>query len=514
MSSAPARPQSLRHWLAAYKIPILISLALCLLQIWQYPRGLEPADSGIKYIQVLDLIERGYSSVECVYRGQQFDPELKHLPMTYSTFYLHIVNGKCYVNFPFYFAYITAPFVQAFNAPGAYLIPLFALIACVFLFYHWANSAGMNTKLRNVFIVFLGLGSQMTHHSISMSEQTLAALLVCSGFYVIWLSELQQKSALILAGGLLLGLAAFFRQETVLFGIMVPLAFLIRKRTNGFKHAFLFVLTFGAVTLVQGAVNYSIWGMPLGLRSVQQMNEMSSFSAQRVMRMYLETFVYAQYCIGLFLAYPIFLLLGFTFKSVRLIPEQIKVTGLAVLLYVLLFPVAVTSHHGVFFGPRYFTPEMPLMLFLLFLTFEKHAGFLEGSGKLLRRVAYGFIVYSFAGAIFYHIGIHVANRKMRQANKVVEAFAEPVVIYRTQQLINAGFSSHQKKVNMVIYNAEDLRPLLLRLKSSGVKKATIVCATEAHGGDKNVIPPGVLDLVAPGEMGPAVDFRLQTFTIL
>lgn len=504
----------IRSVASVYKLPILIACALTLLQIWQYPRGLEPADSGVKYIQILDLIERNYSSVECVYRGQKFDPDLKHLPMTYRTFYLHIVKGKCYVNFPLYFAYLSAPLVQLFQTPGAYIIPLLSLVGCVFLFFHWANAVQMNARLRNVFLVFLGLGSQMTHHSISLSEQTLAALLVCSGLYVIWRSEVRQKPLLISAAGLLLGLAAFFRQETVLFGAVVPLAFLIQKRTAGLKQAVLFVLAFGSITLLQGVVNYSIWEMPLGLRSVQQMNEMGSFSIQRVLRMYLETFVYAQYCVGLFLAFPIFLLLGFTFKSISKIPDQIKVTGLAVLLYALLFPIAVTSHQGVFFGPRYFTPEFPCMLFLLFLTLEKHPGFLDDSGKILRRFAYGLIAYSFTGVIFYHAGIHIANRNLRAANKVVETFAEDVVIYRTEELINAGFSSHQKKVNMVLYRAEDLRPLLLKLKAAGVRKATMVYASEAYGGEKNVIPQDVHDLVIPGEMGPAADFRMQTFTIL
>ena len=495
-------------------LPLIFTLITLVLVVIQYTGSQHTGDSAVKHMQMEDMIHLKFNSLACVYGGREVDKEFKHLPLAHDTFMVYIKDGECYHYFPFYFAGIQAPMNMLFGEPGEYIWMVLGIIGVLWLFWHWSFKIGMRESYRKFFMLFLFLGTNITHAVVTTSEGAITVFLTSMAFYCVWRGVEQKQITSISFAAFLLAVATLFRQELAIVAASIPLGMIIIRRKEGFIAGTIFSLVFLGFTAIHFYVNYSLIGLFLGGRQIQQAEEFGGKGIVDNLKMVFEIFVYGRNAVGLFLAFPLTLLIPIFIKDAKKWPESLKIIGVACLIFTFIIPFATITYQGVNWGPRFLfsiTPFIILSLFLLLQYREDRLG--APMGKGMRRLIWAGIIYSALGTAGGHGLIYTTNYIVRESNKAVEDFATDVVIYRSPFLYNAGITTHLSKAHLAIFDEKDFKPLVLNLKQAGKKDFTVVYASEYITKDKSMLPENVRELVEAGEKSPFKHFRLQNFKI-
>lgn len=117
---------------------------------------------------------------------------------------MYVKDGQCYHYFPFYFAFLQAPFYLLFGNAGEYFVPVISGILTIWLFWFWSGKLGLTDQLKKMFIFSLAFATAISHYSVSISEHTFVCLFVSVSLYLTWDSfEKEKKIGLVFAGFLL-----------------------------------------------------------------------------------------------------------------------------------------------------------------------------------------------------------------------------------------------------------------------------------------------------------------------
>lgn len=185
--------------------------------------------------------------------------------------YIYKINDKYFSVFPYPFPLVSAPFYALFGVRGYYVIPVVAMWIVWITIYLAMRRACIDPWMTALLMASLVFAMPITLYAGTFWEHTLGLALALAGIvYTLRYDDFEPgKAGPLLAGGAL-GLGVWFRPETLaLIAILLPAAFIWRRRALTFRGWFLFSAAAVGVAALFFVVNVWIYGHPLGTHGIQ-----------------------------------------------------------------------------------------------------------------------------------------------------------------------------------------------------------------------------------------------------
>lgn len=185
--------------------------------------------------------------------------------------YIYKIDGKYFSVFPYPYPLVSAPFYALFGVRGYYVIPVVAMWIVWFTIYLAMRRACIEPWMTALLMASLVFAMPITLYAATFWEHTLGLALALAGIvYTLRYDDFEPgKCGPLLAGGAL-GFAVWFRPETLaLIAILLPAAFIWRRRALTFRGWILFSVSALGVAALFFTVNIWIYGHPLGTHGMQ-----------------------------------------------------------------------------------------------------------------------------------------------------------------------------------------------------------------------------------------------------
>jgi hypothetical protein len=175
-------------------------------------------DEGGRYLDMRQIAEHERWRNPLPYLGRFLDPDLKHLPLQY-----HLVrNGEPYSWWPSTFPALSSVPYRWLGLRGIYLVPLLSSLLVCFATC-WILSS-LSRGIGFLAMAVTALASPIAFYGFTFWEHTLQCLLILLATASAAKSWRAEKPLWAGIGGLLLGLATYFRIETAIFVAGIGLA--------------------------------------------------------------------------------------------------------------------------------------------------------------------------------------------------------------------------------------------------------------------------------------------------
>ncbi len=216
----------------------LVLVLVCLATVYGFlafvalpQRAFFSSDEGLKFIQVQNVLRKGWSDFSLDYPGRDLDPGLRYVPINNPPPLIR--EGKIYAVYPVLFPLLTAPLFSHLGYAGLYLIPLLAGLLTLVVTYRLARLAGIGGVPS---VLVLGLCTPLFFYSLLFWDHTLGALLCTSALLLVAEQLDSPRTPLILLAGAILGASVWVRTELYVMALIVPLAYFAfggrRKRST------------------------------------------------------------------------------------------------------------------------------------------------------------------------------------------------------------------------------------------------------------------------------------------
>jgi hypothetical protein len=211
--------------------------------------------------------------------------------------YVYEIGSQHFITFPFTFPAITAPFYALFGASGLYIVPLLALWSIWGRFWQIGRRAGWDLLALCIGLVTLIFASPLTLYGDIYWEHTLAVALAFWGVSAFLFPKSSLPSPAVdttdtghlgpisryraLGSGILIALAVWFRPEFLCLVAAVSAVAIVSwllpqwRMSPPLTFAKVFILIGGMVCTIGVffALNYGIYGHPLGIHAIQIVEE-------------------------------------------------------------------------------------------------------------------------------------------------------------------------------------------------------------------------------------------------
>ncbi|MGC1310582.1 MAG: hypothetical protein WA885_25410 [Phormidesmis sp.] len=202
--------------------------------------------------------------------------------------FVYEVGSQYFITFPFTFPLVSAPFYALFGDRGLYVVPLVALWSIWFRFWQLSRRAKWGLLPLSIGLVSLIFASPLSLYGGMYWEHTLAVALAFWGVSALMFPRdaLFPQDALIsrnraLGSGILIGLSVWFRPEFLCLIVAVSLLAIVGWLLPRWNLAPPFTLMKAAILIgamgctvgVFFALNYGIYGHPLGIHAIQIVEE-------------------------------------------------------------------------------------------------------------------------------------------------------------------------------------------------------------------------------------------------
>jgi hypothetical protein len=287
-------------------------------------------DNAVKFLQVEALLASDHSDFSLPWPGRELDPDYRYNPLPAP--FSRVQHGKLYPTFPPAFAAVSTLPYRWFGAAGLYLLPLLCSVLMLGGVAALAGETAPGTAIRHAAVLIAGLCTPVWFYAVEFWEHALA---LCGAIWATWfcwrfLSRGRGRD--LASAGLLLAVATWFREESLLLAAVVML-FVLLEMPRGKPRA----LALFAASLAGGLVPLLIFqqwalGRALGIHVQNVLPSISSHLASRVDVFY-RSFLAAGPRVGLSLLVSGPFLLCFLWRP-RLSPAAFRVAlplaGLAV----------------------------------------------------------------------------------------------------------------------------------------------------------------------------------------
>ncbi|RHX90669.1 LA_3751/LA_3752 family putative glycosyltransferase [Leptospira stimsonii] len=242
------------------------------------------SDSQIKYYQTISFAQNGMDAItksECIYPGQNLDPDFRFFPFDYPWAFLKNTNrGKCLFQYPALFAMANGIPAYLFGPKIITFFPLLCLFACMIVFdrilslfikYDWAVLLGTLVPFGISFPIL----SSEEFSEVPLNNLLLLSfgLLLLQSVYFDFVDSERRKEdshfrIFSFCSGLIAVIAFFLRTESAfpifLFGIF---SFFQKESRENLKEYLIFSISGAAIGIVTiGILNFAYSGHPMGIR--------------------------------------------------------------------------------------------------------------------------------------------------------------------------------------------------------------------------------------------------------
>ncbi len=215
-------------------------------------------DSGVKLVQVENLVSSRYSTVALEYNGNDIDPNSSMSPFQLRPS-VYVKDGRNYSVFPILFSFLSSfPYV-AFGFAGLYVLPILSGLLCIPLAYAIARHF-MPHRFAMLAAALALFGTPMFFYSLTFWEHAPASCLFLASVWLFMRSARNRPAVVV--SGFLLGMCAWLRTEMLVLALIAGVAGMV---SLGRPRAIVAWMS-GAALSVFGllAMNRSIHGEWLG----------------------------------------------------------------------------------------------------------------------------------------------------------------------------------------------------------------------------------------------------------
>jgi len=204
-----------------YYFPILaIGLLYYALIIWVIPReSFYSPDSGVKFIQLEEMIKQESWNPTIDYPGAKVDQGLEFQPFSWL---VEIKGNKIYSHYSPFYPWLSSFFYKELGVVGLYIISATAGFLSLLVMYHLARYY-FNNFLSLISTVILGLGTPIFFYSLEYWEHALAFFFAITTLLLTIKIINGEKRYLVLLPFLSL-LSFYTRSETIVFVFSIFLA--------------------------------------------------------------------------------------------------------------------------------------------------------------------------------------------------------------------------------------------------------------------------------------------------
>ena len=180
------------------------------------------SDEGLKFIQVQNLLRKGWSDFTLDYPGRELDPDLRYVPINNPPPLTR--DGRMYAVYPVLFPLLATPLFSHLGYAGLYLIPLVSGLLTLVVTSRLARVAGTEGVLS---VVILGLCTPLLFYSLLFWDHTLGVLLCTSALLLLAENLETPRTPLIVLAGVIIGASIWARTELYVMAVILPLAYFV-----------------------------------------------------------------------------------------------------------------------------------------------------------------------------------------------------------------------------------------------------------------------------------------------
>lgn len=450
----------------------------------------QPADPGIKIIQIQDFINSGYSTFAASYQGKYLDPDLKFFPTKPPFGY--IISGNAYYVFPFFVTIFYAPF---YWLGGVYALDLLSLISgllILYLVYKISILLELSESFRKPMLIFISFGSINSIYSFMLGEAIHASLLITLAYFLILKAKTLDKSPLFFLSGVLSGLSVLFRIELALFCFLFFVGVLLFRIHKSKMDLVALATGFAIPALILIFANYQVTGNILGLRGIEFLNYSgAAYPFERRLFSLVKALFVSDKGLGLFTAWPVFLFLipfFFFFKKLNSNRELNFLLFISI-IFSILIPMIVKNDDGSILGPRFAASVQPLLVVGTFYSID----LLSKSERIIKWISYlKYIVYYsvFVTLLGYVILFLFLKTSHRMNVEIDKSISGELVIIKNAEFYSLVFPSLPKKPVLAIENSQELSDFFQKNLAKVPRNISIISSASAKNND-SLLPIGV-----------------------
>lgn len=451
----------------------------------------QPADPGIKIIQIRDFIHSGYSKFSAGYLGREFDPELKFFPTKPPFGYL--LSGNAYYVFPFFVTVFYTPFYAIGGVYALDLISLLSGLAILYLVYKISILLGVGGKFRKPMLIFIALGSINSIYSFMLGEAIHASLLITLSYFLILRAQSISKTwHYFFLSGLLAGFSVLFRIELALFCLLFFIGVIAFRIYKGKFDLVALSLGFAIPACVLIFANYKVTGNILGLRGIEFLNYSgAAYPIEKRIFNLVKALVVSDKGLGLFTAWPVFLYLipFFIFRKKLEISKELNFLLFISITFSVLVPILVKNDDGSILGPRFAASAQPLLIVATFYCIE----LVSKSDRITKWISFlKYIVYYsvFITCLGYIILFLFLKTSHKMNLEIDRSISGDLIILKNAEFYSLVFPSLYKKPVLAIENSQDMSDFFQK-NADKVPSAISIISSAAIKDNEPILPSGI-----------------------
>lgn len=324
-------------------------------------------DSVYKYFQTMDFIESGYNGFYIFNHDYDLDPKNEY--GIFQPPFAHLIHGKVFMTFPWFWVLLNAPIVQFLGFFGIYLIPFASGILSVYVLYDLLRKIINDDKLIEKTIYFYLFSTSLIVYSFSYYEGTICNLALFAFLNIQFKnndsSSIGNKVYYFFASLFLLSILVILRTEVFFLAILMGISISFINIST-FQKNFLNLFLLGLIpSLLFLFTNELIWSQPQGLRFLVT----HTFTlSDRLIRIF-EYLIFSKHSLLLYI--PTFFLTFSLFKHIKeLYSKPFFRFYLTSLIFIIIIPLVSPQQQGNDIIPRFYFPIIPFLAVTILYTFQ------------------------------------------------------------------------------------------------------------------------------------------------
>jgi 4-amino-4-deoxy-L-arabinose transferase-like glycosyltransferase len=403
--------------------------------------------------------------------------------------FVYNIDNRYYIQYPFLFSLITAPFYKLFGWRGLYVIPLVSVWIVWWRFYVVCQGLRIGIVSTSFALIALIFASPLTLYGAMFWEHTIAVALAFYGLSIILVStphELSKSKALV--SGILVGLSVWFRPELILVVLTICVLFFASNKLqlSYKKKRFILIgmLLTTALFLVINTIAYNhplgIYSFPLGLKAPPPgSEELSNFgmgNQKGIGRLARALVVFLKLNVRLLLYFPLtlvpllYLLIPRKFKKIRL---KSNILMLLAICCAISFAIPLIGWEGAKeWGPRYLLILVPILTVITtiilnwIMRIQNYRLRTFSLVILLSFLVSGTFVNTYLGTVHLRKDYH---QRVLPALTILQANPNQVVAVSNHYISQELASIFTKKVFFLTKSNNELKKMALVLRDKGYK---------------------------------------------
>jgi hypothetical protein len=451
----------------------------------------QPADPGIKIIQIRNFISSGYSQFSASYLGKELDPELKFFPTKPPFGYL--LSGNAYYVFPFFVTVFYTPFYAIGGVYALDLLSLLSGLAIIYIVYKISIFLGFADTFRKPMLIFISLGSINSIYSFMLGEAIHASLLITLSYFLVLKAQSLSKTwHYFFLSGLLAGFSVLFRIELALFCLLFFIGVIAFRIYKGKLDLVALSLGFAIPACVLIFANYKVTGNILGLRGIEFLNYSgAAYPIEKRLFNLVKALFVSDKGLGLFTAWPLFLYLipFFVFRKKLEASKELNFLLFISVVFSVLVPILVKNDDGSILGPRFAASAQPLLIVATFYCIQlvSESNRVTKWISFLKYIVYYSIFITCLGYVILFLFLKTSHRMNLEIDKSISG---DLIILKNAEFYSLVFPSLYKKPVLAIENSQDMSDFFQENGDKVPRKISIISST-AMQEKEPILPLGI-----------------------